>query len=205
MGDFAKAHAFTARWEGGFTDHPADPGGVTNHGVSLRFLRGQKEDIDGDGDIDGDDVRALGAEDAARIMRREFWDPMKLDEVKPLCAAVIYDTAVNMGAGCARRMTQKVLGVPADGVWGPVTWSALRICDDRKTAAAICHIRRARYHELAGRNAALGAFLRGWLRRVDALETFVETERDADAGTSVRRTSGVRRARRAVAREEKAS
>ena len=50
MGDFAKAHAFTARWEGGFTDHPADPGGVTNHGVSLRFLRGQKEDIDGDGE-----------------------------------------------------------------------------------------------------------------------------------------------------------
>lgn len=108
MGDFAKAHSFTARWEGGFTDHPADPGGVTNHGVSLRFLRGQKEDIDGDGDIDGDDVRALGAEDAARIMRREFWDPMKLDEVKPLCATVLYDAAVNMGAGCARRMAQKI-------------------------------------------------------------------------------------------------
>ena len=39
MADFLKAHAFTARWEGRLVDHPSDPGGITNYGVSLRWLR----------------------------------------------------------------------------------------------------------------------------------------------------------------------
>lgn len=179
MGNFERAHAFTSKWEGGFSDHHADPGGTTNFGISLGFLRAQGlevGDIDGDGDIDAEDIRALTGEDAARIMRREFWDALGLDGVKPLCAAVVYDTAVNMGPAFARKMAQKALGVPADGVWGPVTRAAMRTCDDGKTAAAMCHIRRARYHELVQNNAALGAFLKGWLRRVDALEREVEHE-----------------------------
>ena len=36
---FQLAHAFTARWEGGLSDHPPDPGGITNHGVSLRWVQ----------------------------------------------------------------------------------------------------------------------------------------------------------------------
>ena len=36
---FDTAHAFTARWEGGLTDHPADPGGLTKYGVSLRWVQ----------------------------------------------------------------------------------------------------------------------------------------------------------------------
>lgn len=177
MGNFEKAHDFVSRWEGGYVDNPADPGGATNYGISLRFLKGQGldiGDIDGDGDIDADDIRKLTAKDAADIMKREFWDVFPLDNVKPLCSMVLYDTAVNMGAGYARKLLQKALGVPADGKWGPITRSVLRTCDDRKTAVAMCHIRRARYHELVKGNAALGAFLKGWLRRVDSLEREVE-------------------------------
>lgn len=178
MGKFEEAHAFTARWEGGAVEHPADPGGVTNHGISLRFLRGQHDgDIDGDGDIDADDVRALTPDDAARFMRREFWDSLRLDDLGPLSAAVLYDTAVNMGPDCARRLVQKALGLRQDGVWGPVTWAALRVCDDRKTALAVCHLRRARYHELTEGRPELRVFLRGWLRRVDSLEKSIEERR----------------------------
>ena len=178
MGIYEKAQTFVSRWEGGYVDNQADPGGTTNFGISLRFLKSQGldiGDIDGDGDIDADDIRGMTSVVAGRIMKREFWDKMGLDKLgKPLCAMVIYDTAVNMGPGYARKLLQKALGVPADGVWGPVTRSALRICDDRKTAVAMCHIRRARYHELVKGNAALGAFLKGWLRRVDSLERAVE-------------------------------
>lgn len=178
MGVFEKAHEFVSRWEGGYVNHAADPGGATKYGISLRFLKSQSldiGDIDGDGDIDADDIKALSPEDAARIMRREFWDALGLDNLgKPLCSMVLYDTAVNMGPSYARKLLQKALGVPADGVWGPITRSQIRTCDDRKTAVAMCHIRRARYHELVQKNAALGAFLRGWLRRVDSLEREVE-------------------------------
>ena len=187
MGDFQKAHAFTSRWEGGYVSHEADGGGATNFGVSLRFLRAlgaDGGDIDGDGDIDADDVRALTKKDAAELMRREFWDALGLDGVKPLCAAVVYDTAVNMGPVFARRAAQQALGVKADGVWGPVTRAALATCDDRKTAAAMCHVRRARYVALAREKPALAVFLRGWLRRVDALESMVEAL-PAKSGTPV--------------------
>ena len=179
MGTFEKAHDFVSRWEGGYVDNPADPGGATNYGISLRFLKGKGldiGDIDGDGDIDVDDIRALTLDKAKALMRRNFWDVFPLDNVKPLCAMVIYDTAVNMGVGYAKKMTQQALGVAVDGRWGPLTWGALKLCNDRKTAAAMCHIRRERYCELARNNPALGAFLKGWLRRVDALEREVEHE-----------------------------
>lgn len=177
MGNFDKAHAFTARWEGGFVNHASDPGGATKYGVSLRFLREQglhTGDVDGDGDIDEDDIRALTPALAARVLRRNFWDVFPLDNVQPLCAMVIYDTAVNMGVFYARKMAQQALGLQVDGRWGPLTWAALKSCDDKKTAVAMCHIRRARYCELARSNPAFSPFLHGWLRRADALEETVE-------------------------------
>ncbi len=178
MDAFEKAHEFTARWEGGYVENQNDPGGATKYGISLRFLKQQGIDIDGDGDIDVADIKSLSPEDAVCIMRREFWDELGLGDLgKPLCARVIYDTAVNMGPFYARKLLQKALGVPADGVWGQITRSAIRICNDKHTAVSMCHIRRARYHELVQKNAALGAFLKGWLRRVDSLETEIERAR----------------------------
>ncbi len=59
---FRLAHEHVAKWEGGYFDHPNDPGGVTMYGVSLMFLKSLglvEGDIDGDGDIDRDDVLAI--------------------------------------------------------------------------------------------------------------------------------------------------
>ena len=101
-----------------------------------------------------------------------------LDMIVPFLTShgiAMYDTAVNMGVSRAVRLAQKALGVREDGIWGPVTRSALRVCDDRKCAAAMCHLRRAKYCELARAHPELSVFLRGWLRRVEALEEEVET------------------------------
>lgn len=177
MGSFDKAQNFVVRWEFGPANHAADSGSAAKFGVSLRLLKSRGMEVGGmniDGDIDMNGIRSLPKEEAAKIMKRAFWDALGLDDVKPLCAMVLYDTAVSMGKDCAKRMAQKALGVPADGVWGPVTRSVLRVCDDRKNAAAMCHIRRARYCELVRHDPALKAFLKGWLRRVDALERAVE-------------------------------
>lgn len=180
MSTFDKAHKFTAKWEGGYVENQNDPGGATKYGISLRFLKQQDfdiGDIDGDGDIDVADIKSLSLESAAAIMKREFWDKLGLEDIKPLCAMVVYDTAVNMGPSYARKMAQKALGVTDDGVWGQVTKAALRVCDDKKTAIAMCHIRRARYHELVKKNSKLSEFLKGWLRRVDSLEGEIERAR----------------------------
>ena len=174
MGCFEKAHAFVARMEGGFVDDPADPGGTTNYGVSLRFLKTQGlevGDIDGDGDIDADDIRALTPERAAGVLRRSFWDVFPLDNVPDPLALAVYDTAVNMGVGQARKLTQKALSVEADGRWGPRTWEAVKNCSAPHIVAIfLVRARRARYAALIRNNPALGKFSRGWENRLKALE-----------------------------------
>ncbi len=177
MGSFEKAQNFVVRWEVGPANRAADSGPAARFGVSLRFLKSRGLEVGGmniDGDIDMNGIRSLPKEEAATRMKRAFWDALGLDDVKPLCAMVLYDTAVSMGEDYAKRLAQKALGVPADGVWGPVTRSVLRVCDDRRSAAAMCHIRRARYCELVRQEPELKTFLKGWLRRVDALERAVE-------------------------------
>ena len=170
---FARAQAFVARMEGGFVNHPSDPGGATNHGISLRFLQGQGlsvGDIDHDGDIDADDIRALTPETAAAILRKNFWEPLKLDMLPDALALVLYDTSVNMGPGTARRLTQQALGVEVDGKWGPKTWAALMRCNGAQTARAVIRLRHGSYTALVANNRKLEAFYTGWMHRLAALE-----------------------------------
>jgi lysozyme family protein len=177
MGAFEKAHAFVAEWEGGFVDDPADPGGATRFGISLRFLQAQGLDVgdlDLDGDIDADDIRLLTSQLAADIMRRAFWDSFPLDAVQPPMATAVYDTAVNMGCRKAKTLAQRALGVEPDGMWGPQTWDALSKHGDRSAALALLSYRRTAYDELIRRNGKLQKFRRGWLARVSALEALIK-------------------------------
>lgn len=175
---FDLAHSFIAHWEGGLTDHPSDPGGITNFGVSLRFLKSlgpELGDIDGDGDIDATDIRNLTREDAKRIFKREFWDRLNLDRVDcwtPKCAFVLYDTAVNMGAGYARKLFQQALGgLVVDGIWGPKTWAKIEnINNDERIALLMISLREERYRYIVERRPASKVFLNGWLNRINALE-----------------------------------
>ena len=133
---FDTAHAFTARWEGGLTDHPADPGGLTKYGVSLRWvqdlaqqarqscLRQHKNcescpqvrtlnctcgdiDLDMDGDVDADDIRACTREQAAILFKKHFWDAQGCAALPLPLAVALYDGAVNMGPGRAVRQLQQ--------------------------------------------------------------------------------------------------
>lgn len=183
MTSFDRAHAFVARWEGGFVNHPSDPGGATNHGVSLRWLRSIGMDVNGDGDITVDDVRALSPGMAKDLFHTHFWRPCACGAFSLMAATVLYDGAVNMGVSRSVRLMQRACNsfpgqrLAEDGRMGPLTRE--RVYDDFPTPGReldLCRAaldeRDAFYRRLA-KEPRYRPFLRGWLNRTAALRDFL--------------------------------
>jgi len=145
---FRKAVEIVLRHEGGLVDHPADPGGLTNFGISQRAYPGL-------------DIRNLTREQAAAIYHRDYWLPVKGDELPPEVATVLFDMAVNMGVSRAVRLLQRSLNVPQDGLLGPRTIAACRDGGKRDLVANLTAERLLAYTGMRG----FDTFGRGWTRR----------------------------------------
>lgn len=152
--------------EGRRVNDPDDPGGATDFGISLRFLRAQGLDIDGDGDVDADDVWALEREDVAGLYRQFFWDMVHGDRLRDVALATkLFDTAVNTGPQRAIKIAQAAAGVDVDGVLGPQTFRALNVEDPRTLLDRICARQLSFYQGIvAGRPVAV-KYLSGWSKR----------------------------------------
>ena len=155
--------------EGGFVNHPNDPGGKTNYGISLLFLKGlvlDEGDIDHDGDIDGDDIKALTIEDSRKLYQKFFWDPLHLDGiVNEELKLHIFDHGVNAGTRTAVKLLQRILGVTDDGSLGNATTSAT----NASTKDLITEYKKARekyYLDIIVKNPRLIVFKNGWLNRI---------------------------------------
>lgn len=185
MAEFAVAHIFTAQWEGELTDHPADPGLITKYGVSLRWLRDlghEVGDIDGDGDIDADDVRALTPDMAAALFKSRFWDAFGLSVLPQIAATCHYDCTVNVGPRQATLLTQRACNtlvgpygtrLAVDGIFGSATRGFLTAHATPALIRAMLGQREDFYVQLAKKRPKLHVFLRGWLNRCAALRQFL--------------------------------
>jgi lysozyme family protein len=164
---FRAAFRIVVAHEGGFVDHASDPGGATNHGVSLRYARtkGRLLDLDQDGDVDADDIRRLTVEQAAELYHDDYWRPVRGDEVPAMVALVAFDAAINNGAGQAVRWLQRAAGVADDGRFGPRTLAAVQLAPPLQLAARL-HLDRAR---MMTRLSTWPAFGRGWAVRLAEL------------------------------------
>lgn len=158
---FEKALALVLQHEGGFAQHPDDPGGATNFGITLETLSRARE-----GPVSAEDVRLLTKEEATGIYRRFYWDPIRADELPSGVGLALFDFAVNSGPERAVMTLQKILGVEADGLIGPLTLGALATADVVET------IRRLTRERLGFLSRLLiwPVFGRGWRRRVLATE-----------------------------------
>ncbi|MBF0549731.1 MAG: hypothetical protein HQK60_04275 [Deltaproteobacteria bacterium] len=191
MSPFDQILPKSLEWEGGskFSDDPADPGGATKYGISLRFLRGEGQagDIDHNGDVDAADIRALTEDQAAEFYRKEFWDKCRCDELPAPLAMVVFDTAVNVGASKAVKLLQTELNshfasnplLSVDGGMGKNTISAV-IQSNKKTSPdklALGYLnRRLRLYGDLAKAPARAKYLRGWTSRVFALKDFILTQ-----------------------------
>lgn len=154
MSHFEFAIAVVLLHEGGYVDHPADPGGETNFGITKR-------------DFPHLDIRGLTREQAAAIYRDHYWKPIYDKITSPWVAAKVFDMAVNMGGRQAAQLVQRAVGVVADGIFGPVTVAAVNALDEAACLAAIKEQQAGFYRMLANRRQSMQVFLKGWLARAE--------------------------------------
>jgi len=162
---FDAALKFVLRWEGGFVDHPNDPGGRTNKGVTQKVYDGWRTR---QGQIPRD-VKLIGDSEVDSIYASDYWVPPRCDLLETPLDLMQFDTAVNMGVGRAVRFLQASVGCKVDGDFGPGTEGAVAQCDPGKVLGAYCDRREAFYRNLAQNNPKLAVFLKGWLNRLNAL------------------------------------
>jgi lysozyme family protein len=155
--NFEASLAHVLKHEGGWADHPADPGGATMKGVTLKtysdWLGRQATK---------DELRNIPAEHLRTIYKARFWDAVRGDELPSGVDYVVFDMAVNSGPGRAARMLQAAVGATPDGSIGPKTLAAVNAQDP---ATLIATFQRNRQHFLEAL-PTFGTFGKGWTRRV---------------------------------------
>ena len=144
--------------EGGYVNHPKDPGGETNLGVTKRVYEehgGTK------------DMKELTVEDVAPIYKKGYWDKMKCDDLPSGLDLCVFDFGVNAGPGRAAKFLQKMIGTTVDGGIGPMTLAKVNEhVDSNGLEESIKQYQSARqeYYESL---STFGTFGKGWTRRVD--------------------------------------
>ncbi len=167
--------------EGGFVNDPADPGGATNHGVTIHTMRRLGIDLTGDGQVDVADVRRLTADQAVDIFITHYFRRPGIAHLPEVLQASVFDMYVNAGSN-AIRVLQRLLtdmGFPcsADGVIGPQTIKAAQTAAERAApylADAYGIARRNYYYALADARPASRKYARrrdggkgGWIVRAE--------------------------------------
>ena len=142
--------------EGGYVNHPNDPGGETNWGVTKAVAR----DFGYTGSM-----RDLPRDTAKRIYRVKYWDAVKADEMPAAVRYPLFDAAVNSGVGQAARWLQRALGVADDGKIGAITIAKAKQSDGVAVASAMIGQRLQFMTNLS----TWPSFGKGWARRIAAL------------------------------------
>ena len=149
--------------EGGYVNHPSDPGGRTNLGVTQAVY----EDWVGH-PVTENDMRALTPEDVAPIYKKNYWDRVRGDDLPDGLDWCAFDWAVNSGSGRPSKAIQQAVGAKPDGAIGPMTLKAISDLDSDRIIESVYHTRQKFYERLKTFNT----FGKGWTRRnKETLET----------------------------------
>ncbi len=160
------------KFEGGFVDDPADPGGATNLGITLATFQRYAQSLLGEAPT-LEALRALTPEQAGAIYKQEYWDKLDGDQIasQPL-AEILFDFYVNAGTE-AVLLLQRILrqlgatDLALDGEMGPATLAALQAADQAQVYALYRQGRIDYYERLAQERPVDAKFLQGWLARAE--------------------------------------
>jgi len=142
--------------EGGFVNHPSDPGGMTNLGVTKATWEnwvGRESD---------EAEMRLTPEKVEPLYKKKYWDAVRGDELPMGLDYLMFDFAVNAGSGRAIKTLQTAVGVTPDGGFGPMTMAAVQAVDPVELIERFSQAKEDFYRSLN----TFATFGKGWLNRV---------------------------------------
>lgn len=148
--------------EGGFADHPKDPGGATNKGITIATFRkwmGKDSTVE--------QLKRITDDQVSHIYRKAYWNAVKGDELPSGIDYAVFDFGVNSGPTRAIKYLQTVLGVATDGKIGPATLNAARSHDPVRVIHELCDRRMAFLKALS----TFATFGKGWTARVSGVRS----------------------------------
>jgi lysozyme family protein len=158
--------------EGGLSQDKRDPGGTTQWGISLRYLRSIGYDVNGDGKVDENDILGLPLKGAKGIYRKYWWNRYRYGEIGELVVVEkVFDMAVNMGGYWAHKLLQIAINrlrdkpIMVDGILGCQTRAAANNTDSKLLREELRKCAEHRYIEIIANNPAMEVFRNGWLKR----------------------------------------
>ncbi len=163
--NFDECLALILKHEGGWVNHPKDPGGETNMGVTKRVW----EEWVGH-PVPAGSLKTLTVADVAPLYKARYWDKARCDDLPSGVDYVVFDYAVNSGPSRAAKQLQSCLGVVADGAIGPKTLEAAKAADPVALAQCICDNRLSFLQSLP----TWPTFGKGWGRRVADVRNIAE-------------------------------
>tara|TARA_R110000764_G_C10892303_1_gene370386 strand:+ start:60 stop:572 length:513 start_codon:yes stop_codon:yes gene_type:complete len=154
--NFDKCLAKLLSHEGGYVNHPKDPGGMTNLGVTKRVY----DDWIGRESTE-QEMRDLTPTDVGPIYKKNYWDRVKGDDLPSGVDWCAFDWAVNSGSGRPAKAIQRAVGAAADGAIGPMTLKAVADKDPKEIIEYVFQVRQSFYESLK----TFETFGKGWTRR----------------------------------------
>lgn len=155
--NWSNAFALMLKSEGGFVNHPSDPGGMTNLGVT----KATWENWVGR-ESDEAEMRGLTPEKVEPLYKKKYFDAVRGDELPMGLDYLMFDFAVNAGAGRAIKTLQTAVGVTPDGGFGPMTMAAVQAVDPNELIERFSQAKEDFYRSLT----TFATFGKGWLNRV---------------------------------------
>lgn len=160
FGNFGNCLPVTLGYEGGWSDHPKDPGGATMKGITLAVYRRYRPGAS------KADLRSISLAEVEAIYRAGYWSPLGGDYLPAGVDLATFDFGVNSGVSRAGRYLQAVVGVDGDGKVGHVTLAAVKAANPRTVVQALCAKRLSFLSALS----TFSTFGKGWSRRVANVE-----------------------------------
>lgn len=163
--------------EGGYVNHPKDPGGATNFGITQRVYDAYRKAHG----LKQQSVKLISSTEVEQIYRNSYWKLIRGDDLPAGLDYAVFDYAVNSGVGRALRYLQAGLGFKGDdvdGVIGNMTLNAAREAmrkDEEKVIVSYCGDRMRFLRGLS----TFGTFGTGWTRRVEGYKAGVQPFADS--------------------------